>query len=282
MGSEYSRGRTRIILSTVINATIRVTASRIGLTPFRFSSELDSHSTRRPAPVLSLPLESRVVLYLKDVPVRFYLIAHVRDSAEATEDPSTDRLDVVTLESSVEPIVYVLKVDPSVDDVRAVGSLLDGRLLNHEIELVESLECHPEWCKRLGLERVPDQSTLWRSWHERFTVELRETVETAAHTILINAQNTGVDVPCGPDRKLAGAADVVEVIVEESAPIAGKTLKQANENGLLSPGILVVQIDRGDETITPSGRTVVEEDDFVTTHSRSGITDETLGVFTGE
>lgn len=81
---------------------------------------------------------------------------------------------------------------------------------------------------------------------------------------------------------LAGAADVVEVIVKESAPIAGKTLKQANKNGLLSPGILVVRIDREDETITPSGSTVIQEDDFVTIHSRSGITDDTLGVFTGE
>ncbi|ESP89718.1 putative transcriptional regulator, AsnC family protein [Candidatus Halobonum tyrrellensis G22] len=81
---------------------------------------------------------------------------------------------------------------------------------------------------------------------------------------------------------LAGAADVVEVIVKERAPIAGKTLKQANENGLLSPGILIVRIDRGDETITPSGSTVIQEDDFVTIHSRSGIGDDTLGVFTGK
>lgn len=80
---------------------------------------------------------------------------------------------------------------------------------------------------------------------------------------------------------LAGAADIIEVIVKESAPIAGKTLKEANQEGLLSPGILVVRIDRGEETITPSGSTVIRADDFVTIHSRSGITDETLGMFTG-
>lgn len=81
---------------------------------------------------------------------------------------------------------------------------------------------------------------------------------------------------------LAGAADVIEVIVKESAPIAGKTLKEANQEGLLSAGTLVVQINRGEETITPSGSTIIREDDFVTIHSRSGVTDETLGVFTGE
>jgi len=81
---------------------------------------------------------------------------------------------------------------------------------------------------------------------------------------------------------LAGAADVIEVIVKESAAIAGKSLKEANEEGLIAPGVLVVRIDRGDETITPSGSTVVQQDDFVTIHSRSGITDATLGVFTGK
>ncbi len=49
---------------------------------------------------------------------------------------------------------------------------------------------------------VPDQSTLWRSWHQRFTTDLCETVETAARTILINAQNAGVDVPREPERTL--------------------------------------------------------------------------------
>lgn len=81
---------------------------------------------------------------------------------------------------------------------------------------------------------------------------------------------------------LAGAADVIEIIVKECAPVAGKTLQEANQEGLLSSGTLIVQINRGEETITPSGGTVIQEDDFVTIHSRSGIIDETLNVFTGE
>lgn len=55
---------------------------------------------------------------------------------------------------------------------------------DHETVLVEFLECHPELREQLGLESVPNQSTLWRSWHERSTGELRETVETAARTAL--------------------------------------------------------------------------------------------------
>jgi hypothetical protein len=72
----------------------------------------------------------------------------------------------------------------------------------HETALVKFLDCHPEWREQLGLKRVPNQSTLWRSWHERFTAELRETVETAAQTILINAQNADVSIPRDPDRTL--------------------------------------------------------------------------------
>ena len=49
---------------------------------------------------------------------------------------------------------------------------------------------------------------------------------------------------------LAGAADVVELIVKDDAPIAGRSLNEANEKGLLSPGVLVVRIDRGEESIT--------------------------------
>jgi hypothetical protein len=72
---------------------------------------------------------------------------------------------------------------------------------NHETALVESLTKHPNLCDQLGLESVPDQSTLWRSWHHRFTAELQATVETAARTILIKAQNAGVTVPREPDRQ---------------------------------------------------------------------------------
>lgn len=80
---------------------------------------------------------------------------------------------------------------------------------------------------------------------------------------------------------LAGDADVVEVIVRDGAPIADQTLQQANEAGLVTSDVLVVRIDRDDQVITPTGETTIETGDFVTLHSRSGITDETLTAFTG-
>ncbi len=81
---------------------------------------------------------------------------------------------------------------------------------------------------------------------------------------------------------LAGDADVVEVVVRDDAPIAGKTLERANEEGIVTSDVLVVRINRDDEAITPTGETTIQEGDFVTIHSRSGITDDTLGAFTGQ
>ncbi|RLM89149.1 transposase [Haloarcula sp. Atlit-7R] len=80
----------------------------------------------------------------------------------------------------------------------------------HETALLTYLTHRPELCEQLGIETVPDQSTLWRSWHNRFTAELRETVEAAARTILIKAQNAGVAVPREPERQLPFHSDEQE------------------------------------------------------------------------
>ncbi|MHC3381915.1 transposase [Haloarcula sp. H-GB5] len=77
----------------------------------------------------------------------------------------------------------------------------------HETALVTYLTHHPELCEQLGLETVPDQSTLWRTWNERFTAELRETIEATARTVLIKAQNAGVAVPREPERTFPSEDD---------------------------------------------------------------------------
>jgi hypothetical protein len=69
---------------------------------------------------------------------------------------------------------------------------------NHETTLVEYLQQHSTLRRELGFESVPDQSTLWRSWRYRFTVDLRETVETVVRMILIKADRAGVSVPREP------------------------------------------------------------------------------------
>jgi IS4 transposase len=71
----------------------------------------------------------------------------------------------------------------------------------HESPLVEYLHQHPLLCEHLDFETVPDQSTLWRTWHRRFTTDLRETIATAAWTILIQADRANVPVPREPPKR---------------------------------------------------------------------------------
>ena len=78
---------------------------------------------------------------------------------------------------------------------------------------------------------------------------------------------------------LAGGAEVLEVAVKDGARLAGRTLKEANAEGLLDPSVLVIGIERGDETLTPRGDTQVRVDDLVTIFSRRGIDDDMLAAF---
>jgi len=93
---------------------------------------------------------------------------------------------------------------------------------NHETALIEYLTQHPDLCDRLGLESVPNQSTLWRSWHQRFTADLRDTVETAARTILVKAQNAEVAVPREPDRSLPLRGDDTNESDPDNRAILGR------------------------------------------------------------
>lgn len=78
---------------------------------------------------------------------------------------------------------------------------------------------------------------------------------------------------------LTGNANVVEVTVGTDAPIAGKTLQAANSEDVLDDELLVIAIERDDETLTPHGDTVVRPDDIVTVLSRSGVDVDSLVPF---
>lgn len=81
---------------------------------------------------------------------------------------------------------------------------------------------------------------------------------------------------------LAGDANVIDVTVDENAPIVGRSLEAAVRDGVLDDDSLVIAIERGDRVLTPHGTTVVEPDDLVTVLSRSGRTDAVLEAFVSE
>ncbi|WP_336037275.1 Lrp/AsnC family transcriptional regulator [Halobacterium yunchengense] len=80
---------------------------------------------------------------------------------------------------------------------------------------------------------------------------------------------------------LVGDAQVVDLTVTEDAPVAGKTLAEAKEQGLLGDDVLVVAIERADDVVSANGRTEIQPGDLVSVFSPDGVGDATLNGFGG-
>ena len=92
----------------------------------------------------------------------------------------------------------------------------------------------------------------------------------------------GVKRPAIVDYMRVGeTAEVFEIKVDRKAPIAGKTLQQAADDGILGEGMLVVAIERKGEgqPITPRGNTEIHAGDLLTVYSANGATPEVTDLF---
>ncbi|WP_135819889.1 potassium channel family protein [Halostella litorea] len=81
--------------------------------------------------------------------------------------------------------------------------------------------------------------------------------------------------------RVGDTAEVFEITVDEDAPIANKTLIEADEEGLLPHGVLVVAIERNGEAdpITPQGGTEIHGGDMLTVYSQEGATPSVTDAF---
>ena len=81
--------------------------------------------------------------------------------------------------------------------------------------------------------------------------------------------------------RIGDEAEVFEITVTEEAPIAGKTLKEAAQLGLLTDKLLVVAIERegNDHPITPRGETTIKVGDLLTVYSGVGANPEITDLF---
>ena len=81
--------------------------------------------------------------------------------------------------------------------------------------------------------------------------------------------------------RIGEEAEVFEITVTEDAPIAGKTLNEAADSGLLTEDMLVVAIERERNTqpITPRGGTTIKEGDLLTVYSGVGADPEITDIF---
>ena len=76
-------------------------------------------------------------------------------------------------------------------------------------------------------------------------------------------------------------AEVFEITVTEDAPVAGKTLIEANEADLIPDDVLIVAIEREgqDPPITPRGSTTIETGDLLTVYSGFGADPDLTDLF---
>ncbi|GGI94384.1 potassium transporter Trk [Halobellus salinus] len=78
-------------------------------------------------------------------------------------------------------------------------------------------------------------------------------------------------------------AEVFEIAAEADAPITGKTLREANNAGLLGGDTLIVAVERdgddGPELITPRGSTRIRAGDLLTVYAGAGATPGVTDVF---
>lgn len=81
---------------------------------------------------------------------------------------------------------------------------------------------------------------------------------------------------------LTGKAEVLELSVVKSAPIADKTLQEAAEEGLIHDDSLIIAIERDETVLTPRGHTRIRPNDIVSILSREGSPDEILHAFKNE
>lgn len=73
---------------------------------------------------------------------------------------------------------------PVVPTVRAL-MLIDLHGWEHETAFVRYLADHPDLVTSLGFEKRPDQATLWRARHERFSAELLDAISERGHDYLV-------------------------------------------------------------------------------------------------
>jgi len=81
--------------------------------------------------------------------------------------------------------------------------------------------------------------------------------------------------------RIGEQAEVFEITVAPEAPVAGKTLHEAAENGLIPDDVLIVAIEREgeDSPLTPRGTAEIHPKDLLTVYSALGATPELTDTF---
>lgn len=183
----------------------------------------------------------------------------------------------------------------------------EGRLMNLYICTVPVADREPlahDVQSIPGVVNVRELMSGKRNLHVKAVGETIESLQHIAHALsemgldieeehLIRDEATLPYVPFGPDEErqprgptdfisLAGDANVIEMTVAGDAPVVGKSIQEAVDDGVLEEEVLIVSIERDDQILTPHGNTVFRTDDIVTVLSRGLDTADALEAFSDD
>lgn len=146
----------------------------------------------------STPLYDRSSLGALEEDVRYVATVWFEYDAHESIEEFVCRLPLAYVEFTPHDC-YASTTEYEVEPLFRAFLLKELRGWTHETALIDYLRETPTVRRQLGFEDLPDQSTLWRTWHQRFMADLRETIQTAARTVLIKAADASVSLP-GSDR----------------------------------------------------------------------------------
>lgn len=186
----------------------------------------------------------------------------VIEQLEEKADKIAEQYDCLVLHADATERDTLL--DAGADEADAIISTTDKDATNIMVcMLADELEIPSV----LSVVHNPDHMELYR----RIGVETMENPQEliAEHLYRSVARPAIVDY-----MRIGDDAEVFEITVVDGAEIAGQTLKEAGEAGILSDDVLVLAIERNgnDPPITPRGGTTIQPGDLVTVYSGRGAT----------
>jgi DNA-binding Lrp family transcriptional regulator len=154
----------------------------------------------------------------------------------------------------------------SVPGVVNVRTLMTGRENLHVLAVgknTSELQRVARTLSQLGIE-IEDEDLVEDEFHSPYAAFAPETATDDGPTDVIS---------------LTGEADILEVTVQGGAPIAGHSVAEAVDRGIIDDDTLIIGIEREDRELTPHGDTEVRQGDVVTVLSRTSTDETSLDAF---
>lgn len=117
---------------------------------------------------------------------------------------------------------------------------------------------------------------------EKVAEEATEKVEKATEKVKEAAEEVSKEIEEATEEVKKVVKETEQLEVAEKAAVVGKTVEEIDDLNLLEEETLLVEIERGDKTITPKGDTEIKAGDIVTFKSPEGVSKKVRNAFTRE